>query len=172
MRRPSIIVLVLLSAAIVAGPVASAQDESTAAAEHPIVGAWIISDPGTDDPPDILTVGAGGTLTDAGPEGTGYGVWVPTGEASADATFLLGFSDPQAGFLGYSVFRTSVEVSADGQTLSGSYTIEPPPEMAEAFGIPVGQLGPGEVTGQRVVVEPMGETVAPIPSGEEVVPAE
>ena len=38
--------------------------------------------------------------------------------------------------------------------------------MAEAFGDPVGQLGPGEVTGQRIAVEPMGEPVGPIPEGE------
>ena len=35
--------------------------------------------------------------------------------------------------------------------------------MAEAMGAPVGQLGPGEVTGQRIAVEPMGEPVGPIP---------
>ena len=34
--------------------------------------------------------------------------------------------------------------------------------MAQALGAPVGQLGPGEVTGQRIAVEPMGEPVGPL----------
>ena len=35
--------------------------------------------------------------------------------------------------------------------------------MAEAMGAPAGQLGPGDVTGQRIAVEPMGEPVGPLP---------
>jgi hypothetical protein len=36
--------------------------------------------------------------------------------------------------------------------------------MAEAMGVPVGQLGLGTVTGQRIAVEPMGEPVGPAPA--------
>ena len=36
--------------------------------------------------------------------------------------------------------------------------------MAEALGAPVGQLGPGDVTGQRIAVEPMGEPVGLLPA--------
>ena len=69
--------------------------------------------------------------------------------------------DPQCGCLvGYATARASTEVAEDGQSFAGTYTIEPPAAMAEGpWGIPVGQLGPGDVTGQRIVVEPMGEPV-------------
>jgi hypothetical protein len=168
--RPTIRVLAaLLLALTVAIPGALAQDESMAVAEHPLVGAWII-EPTPDGPQDLLTVAPGGIMIEAGADGTtGYGSWVSTGERNADATFLVAFTDPEAGFLDYAVFRASVEVSEDGQSFSGTYTIEPPAEMAEAFGMPAGEQGPGDVTGQRIAVEPMGETVAPIPSAEEMV---
>ena len=74
------------------------------------------------------------------------------------------------GFVGYGTIRTSIEVAEDGQSFAGTYTIEFPAAMAEAMGAPVGQLGPGEVTGQRIAVEPMGEPVGPL--SEEGVPEE
>jgi hypothetical protein len=67
-----------------------------------------------------------------------------------------------------SASRTSIEVAEDGQSFAGTYTVEPPAAMAEAMGAPVGQLGPGAVTGQRIAVEPMGEPVGPIPAEEPV----
>ncbi len=66
------------------------------------------------------------------------------------------------GFVGYVTVRASIEVAEDGQSFAGTYTIELPAGMAEAMGAPVGQLGPGEVTGQRIAVEPMGEPVGPL----------
>jgi len=72
-------------------------------------------------------------------------------------------NDPEAGFLGFFTVRTSIEVAEDGQSFTGTYTIEYPAAMAEAMGMPVGQAGPGDVTAQRVVVEPMGVPVGPIP---------
>lgn len=56
-----------------------------------------------------------------------------------------------------------VTLAEDGQSFAGTYTVEMPAGMAEAMGVPVGQLGPGEVTGQRIVVEPMGTPVGPLP---------
>ena len=111
-----------------------------------------------------MTVAPGGIITIAIPDGTGYGSWAATGERSADATFLVPQNDPEAGFVGYATIRTSIEVAEDGQSFAGTYTIEFPAAMAEAMGLPVGQLGPGEVTGQRIAVEPMGEPVA-VPGG-------
>ena len=57
-------------------------------------------------------------------------------------------------------------MTEDGQSFTGTYTIEPPAGVAEAMGIPAGQLGPGNVTAQRIAVEPMGEPVAPLPEEE------
>ena len=62
--------------------------------------------------------------------------------------------------LGFFTIRASIEVAEDGQSFAGTYTFEPPAAFAEAMGAPAGQLGPGEVTGQRVAVEPMGEPVS------------
>ena len=156
------VLVALLLATVAAAPGVSAQDT----AEHPAVGAWIIDATPEDatDPLELLTIAPGGIITDADPDGTGYGSWAATGDRTADATFLFPFDDPECGCLvGYGTIRTSIEVAEDGQSFAGTYTIEPPAAMAEAMGVPAGQLGPGDVTGQRIAVEPMGEPVGPIP---------
>ena len=79
-------------------------------------------------------------------------------------TGVAPFTDPASGaFLGLGWVRGSTEVSADGQTLTGTYAIEPPPALAGAMGIPEGELGPTPITGERIALEPMGEAVAPLP---------
>ena len=162
----TIILMALLLATVAAAPGVSAQ----ATADHPAVGAWIIDGTPEDatDPLELLTIAPGGIVTIAGPEGSGYGSWAATGERSADATFLFPLSDPEAGFVGFAMVRTSIEVAEDGQSFAGTYTYEPPAGMAEAMGAPAGQLGPGDVTGQRIAVEPMGEPVGPLPVEEPV----
>jgi hypothetical protein len=161
------VLVALLLATVASAPGVSAQDT----ADHPAVGAWIIELSPGEEPPELVTIGPGGIIVNAGPEGAGYGAWAATGDRTADATFLFPLVDPEAGFLGYATVRTSIEVAEDGQSFAGTYTFEVPPELAEAFGAPVGQLGPGEVTGQRIAVEPMGEPVAPIPEFPEEQPA-
>jgi hypothetical protein len=157
----------LLGAA--AAPGVSAQD----AAENPAIGAWTVDATPQDaaDPPGLVTIAPGGIITDVDPEWTAYGSWVPTGDRTADATFLFPFVDPEAGLVGYGTIRTSIEVAEDGQTFAATYTIEPPSGVAEALGLPVGKYGPGEVNGQRIAVEPMGEPVGPIPEEPEEAPA-
>jgi hypothetical protein len=157
-----IVLMALLLGTVAAAPGVSAQ----ATDEHPAVGAWLIDPtPGdTPDPPELVAIAPGGILTNAAPDGAGYGSWAATGDQSADATFLVPINDPEAGFVGYLTIRTSIEVAEDGQSFSGTYTIEPPAAMAEAMGVPVGQLGPGTVTGQRIAVEPMSEPVGPLPA--------
>ena len=168
MRRltsTTIVLMALLLATLAAAPGVSAQTTD----EHPAVGAWLI-DPSPEDatdPLELLTVAPGGIITLASPDGTSYGSWAATGERSLDATFLIPQRDPECGcLLGYATARTSTEVAEDGQSFAGTYTIEPPAGMAEAMGLPVGQLGPGDVTGQRINVEPMGEPVGPLPQEE------
>jgi hypothetical protein len=108
-----------------------------------------------------------GIYINAALQGNAYGTWAATGDRTADATFLFPLGDPAAGsFDGYGMVRSSIEVSEDGQSFAGTYTYEFPAGMAEAMGFQVGQLGPGEVTGQRIAVEPMGEPVAPLPGQE------
>jgi hypothetical protein len=166
MRRlasPAIVLLALLLAAVAAAPGVSAQ----APAEHPAIGAWLIDSAPEDttNPPELATVAPGGIITNAGPDGLGYGSWAATGERSADATFLFQQWDPEAGLVGYGTVRASIEVAEDGQSFAGTYTVEFPAALAEAMGLPVGQqFGPSTVTGQRIAVEPMGE---PVPFPEE-----
>ncbi len=50
--------------------------------------------------------------------------------------------------------RATGEVSADGQTFTGQFTIE-----FTGDGFPTGQYGPGHVTATRIAVEPMGTPV-------------
>lgn len=156
------ILMALLLAALGAAPGVSAQ----ASDEHPAVGAWIIDTSPEDatDVNELATVAPGGIITNAGPEGTAYGSWAATGERSADATFHYPLYDPECGCLvGYGTIRAGIEVAEDGQSFAGTYTVEMPVAMAEAMGVPVGQLGPGDVTAQRITVEPMGKPVGPLP---------
>ncbi len=163
MRRlasTAIVMATLLLATLAIAPGVSAQ----ATDEHPAVGAWILDATPADatDPLELLTVAPGGIVVSASPQGTGYGSWAATGQSSADATFLIPLYDPEGGFGGYLTARTSIEVAEDGQSFAGTYTVELPAGMAEALGAPLGQLGPGDVTGQRIAVEPMGEPVGPL----------
>ena len=76
-----------------------------------------------------------------------------------DLSFVFAVVDPEAGYLGSGTIRSSVTVSDDGASFAGLATIELP----AAEGQPSGELGPVEVTAQRISVEPMGETVGPFP---------
>ena len=40
-----------------------------------------------------------------------------------------------------------IEVAEDGRSFTGTFTLEFPAAMGDAIGTPLGQLGPGEVTG-------------------------
>ena len=161
----------LLLATTIAAPGVVAQDESTSMAGHPMMGTWLI-EPTTAEPPELFFASADGIAASTGVEGTGFGSWTATGDRTADATVWFPMVDPQAGFLGMATMRASVEASEDGQSFAGTYTVEPPAAMAEAMGWPVGELGPGDVSGVRIVVEPMGEPVAPMPEMAEEAPAE
>jgi len=97
-------------------------------ANHPIVGAWLVMDPG--DPPNTRPAifAADGTLTVAyvpgytDPErgvalqGTAIGVWEPTGERSVHLTFVQAISDMNGTYLGTLTRDANPEVSEDGQS--------------------------------------------------------
>ena len=147
-------------------PGAQAVDEDMAMmAEHPIVGTWI-ADSSPEDPTNAVELsvyGPGGTIVNIGPEGNTAGSWVPTGERTADTMIQNPMSDPEGGSLGLIIVRGDAVVAEDGQTFTGTWTVEFPGAMVEGAGLPAGELGPGNVTAQRVAVEPMGEPVAPWP---------
>ena len=169
MRRSITVLAACVLTLAAFAPGAAAQDEPTAA--HPMVGAWLI-EPTEAEPPELFTASADGIVVSAGLEGTGYGTWAATGDLTSDVTFLSPMVDPEAGFLGFVTIRAGVELAEDGQSFTGAWTAEFPADVAEAMGMPVGELGPSDVSGVRIVVEPMGEVVGPMPEMAEEAPAE
>jgi len=158
MRRQVPIMAVLATVALAMAamaPGALAQDESAAEA-HPLVGAWMVNS----DPEDLIVFETGGAIINLSPGAAAIGTWEPTGEGTAD--FALHFISATPGE-GTWTIRGSLEVAADGTSLNGTYTFEPSPEIAANFGMEPGELGPGEVTAQRIVAEPMGEPIGPLP---------
>ena len=124
------------------------------------VPVWYVQVSG-DDTPSITVFSNDGTLIDID-DPPGAGVWAPTGESTADVLIRTDGG----------VVRAAVEVAEDGQSFSGSFTVEFPPAVAEAVGMPAGEIGPAEVSGTRVNVEPMGDPVAPMPDFSEQAPPE
>jgi hypothetical protein len=173
-RAPSIIAVLasLLLASVALAPGVHGQDGQTATAEHPLVGAWIMSDvpPDPAGPRDLVVIHPDGTFVsvhvEEGVALPGLGPWSPSGERTADISLYGPVIEPEAGFVGFVIIRASLEVSEDGHSLTGTATYEFPAAMVQAIGLPEGQLGPLEVTGQRIHVEPMGEPVAPLPAHE------
>jgi uncharacterized cupredoxin-like copper-binding protein len=165
-RAPLVIAAAIILAATAIGTAVRAQEEGAAASEHPLLGSWIVDATPTvaDDGPELETFHLEGSVRGVGPQGATVGSWEPTGARSADVTLVGPFTDPESGaFVGLGIVRGSIEVAEDGQTFTGTYTFEPPAAFAAAVGIAEGQLGPSDVSGMRIAVEPMGEAVAPIP---------
>ena len=161
MRRVTSISAVVGALALAMAAIApvTAQDETS---DHPLVGSWTTVESSTPDlPPDLVAFHPDGTAIYVSPEGIALGSWSPTGGSCANLTLVFPQTDPDAGPLGVGTARVSIEVSEDGGTFAGTYTVEFPTGADET----TGQIGPGEQTGTRIAVEPMGEPVAPFPDG-------
>jgi hypothetical protein len=125
-------------------------------APHPLVGAWLLVD--ASDPesaPFPASFSSDGIYHDSDSDGAGLGAWESTGPTSAALTMMIVAPEEEGG--GMVTIRATIEVGADGQTLTGDYTIE-----VSGEGAPPGEFGPGSVTGTRIVVEPMGTPVGPL----------
>jgi hypothetical protein len=158
MARTGLLVLstvVLLGAVLgVRGRFALAQDAG--GADHPATGSWLVeSDPGDAEySVRLMTLSADGTaLFVSGRQTSGVGAWVPAGDAAATVTFTV-VSDGPA----YIVIRASIEVAPDGQSFTGTFTDEV--VFDPAGGGTSGEIGPGTLTGTRLVVEAPGTPVA------------
>ena len=135
-------------------------------ADSPLVGAWII-DSDVNDPGNLPTENifhADGTFIqvgNSGPQanspGNAVGAWEPTGPNTA-AAILVVYQQDDKGAVSKATVRATVQVAADGQSLTADYTIE----FTSPDGTPSGQLGPGKGSGTRIAVEPMGTPVAPL----------
>ena len=156
MRRSWVLVLVVALALLspAAGGRGRAQDATPASlAGHPLVGAWILDTDAADpaNPPALAAFTADGVYVQADADGSdGYGAWAATGERTADLTIVFHAVD-EAGAVGSTTVRAAVEVEADGQALTATYTLEFAGE-----GAPAGEIGPVEATGERIGVEAMG----------------
>jgi hypothetical protein len=148
--------LVLLGGTVAGSSVvqALAPDSAPAPTEgHPLVGAWMLTvDEFPEDPPSLVIFGADGTFEEVDADGAiGFGAWEATGPTSGNLTFVSMTPNEEGGFDPILTIRATGEVSADGQTFTAQFTIE-----FTAEGFPVGEFGPGNATGTRISVEPMG----------------
>ena len=141
-------------------PVVGAQEGTPRAmAGHPFVGAWEL-DTDTNDPsnpPSLSVFNRDGTYLQLDPDGSGVGVWKPTGPRSAALTILFHNQDQNGGVATVKV-RANGEVDASGDTFTATYTLE----VILPDGTSSGETGPGTATGTRIAVEPMGTPVGPL----------
>jgi plastocyanin len=125
-------------------------------AGHPLVGAWLLDTDTADpsNPPTLATFSSDGIYTQLEPESApGVGAWETTGAQTEDMNFHEIFPDEQGG--GMTTIRAAIEVAADWQSVTATYTLE----FVDAGGTATGQYGPGQVSGTRIAVELMGEPV-------------
>jgi hypothetical protein len=148
----SVATLSLVGGVIGTSAVASGSTDTTvpsdaATTESPIVGTWLLTDVG--DPEDVPFTGAflsDGIYVEVDTGDASIGVWEATGPDTVAMSYTG--TDEEGSF----TVRASITV--DGDSFSADYTVEVVGE-----GAPAGEYGPGQVTGTRVVVEPMGTPV-------------
>ncbi len=162
MRRINVVwvsaIIVMASVMIGGGHFAAAQE--VLPADHPARGSWnVTSNPGDAEyhPRMAILSADGGVLVVSGEKLTGVGAWEPTGETTAAVTYTMVTNGP-----GQIVTRASIEVSPDGASFSGTFTLEV--VVDPVGGITSGELGPGTLTGTRMVAEAPG---APVESFDE-----
>lgn len=158
MRRFGVFLLVavVLLGTVVIGGGAFATAQETDAADHPLVGIWVI-DMAPDDPAnpsEQSIIAADGTMVHlAADTPPGYGVWEATGDNTANVTFSVLFDDGSRRLM-----HASVEVALDGQSFTGTYTNE---FFLNPFpGESSGEIGPGRWEATRLVAKGPGTPVA------------
>ncbi len=159
MRRPMVVTLALVLLTVSTGAPVVAQYEG-----HPNVGTWI-SDEDPDAPNNPLalsTVSSDGTVREWTANEVGVGSWQPTGERTFMTTTLYPMMDHNDELIGFLTARIEGEISEDGQTATGTYTLEFPEGPTGVFP-PPGEWGPARFVAERLNVEPPGQPVGPWP---------
>jgi hypothetical protein len=156
-----VLVVILGLFALGRSPGTHAQDATPIAAPgHPIVGAWIQElDPSNPAVmPELIMFFSDGTMLNKDAEGAiNFGVWEASGDSSVNLTLVSTAPGETVGMEAAVIFvvRAELEVAADGQSFTGTYTFEITTTTGEA----TGQYGPGTITANRLAVEPMGEPI-------------
>jgi hypothetical protein len=174
MRRRSVLLSavsgVVTGALAVRGSTSAQEATPSAMAGHPLVGTWIV-DRNPADPTEMPTTNvltADGGLID--PSVGAAGVWVATGERTADFTLIAIFEEgmavtgqPTAGGGSYFVVRGSLEVDATGDTATATVS----QTHVTPDGTVLDQLAEGTSTYLRLKVEPqdaVGQPLAGFPA--------
>jgi hypothetical protein len=153
--------LLVLSAVVLLGVVLGARSRFAVAqeadgADHPATGSWLVEgDPGDAEyvPRQMNLSADGSALFVSGQQTVALGAWAPAGDTAAIATFV-GVTDGPA----YVVTRASIEVAPDGQSFTGTFTIEA--VFDPAGGGTSGEIGPGTLSGTRLTAEAPGTPAA------------
>src|SRR5215212_5042872 len=169
MRRRSILLSAVsgvVTSAFVVGRSTRAQEATPdVMTGHPLVGTWIV-DRNPADPAEMPTtnvITADGGLID--PSVGAAGVWVATGERTADFTLIALFEQgmavtgqPTAGGSSYFVVRGSLDVDAGGDTATATVS----QTHVAPDGSVLDQLVEGTSTYLRLKVEPQSAVGQPL----------
>jgi hypothetical protein len=145
-----LLTVVVLGTVFAGGRLVTAQESETAS--HPAVGSWLVeTDPADADYyPRMITLSADGSaLFISGHQTTAVGAWTPASDTTADLTFTQVTDGPA-----YIKIRAGIEIAPDGQSLTGTFTFEA--VFDPAGGGTSGEIGPGTITGTRMVAEAPG----------------
>jgi len=156
---------------------AAAQDARSEMAAHPVVGSWRLNlavDGAMDQEGVLVTFAADGTVlasvkpvSPAPPDAPfgqifaslGHGTWTVVGPNQVALTLVRWQTDENGNYLGTVTVPAVLDVSSDGQGLSGSFTYD----VADPAGNVVA-TGTATAEGTRIAVEPMATPVAGTPS--------
>lgn len=185
MRRSTKLIpaIVVLGGVLTGGLITTAAAQDTSPADHPIVGAWIVSTPSG---PAIEVFHADGTYTAPFPvsgvppsgltyQSTQVGVWEPAGPQTARMSVVFLYSDTQGTFTGSFTYDGSQTVSEDGSSImaddggtatvrdaSGEVVMVLPADHGVVVGTRMRVGSPGYPVGSPTT---SGEPAAPPPAG-------
>lgn len=154
-RLTSLLALGVLVATLLGGAhLATAQSQDPA--NHPAIGAWTVESAPADVVANFRVIAlAPGGIASVIATGQGedpiaaLGAWEATGDTSAILTFTMVTNGPA-----YIVIRASLDFADDGASFTGAYTMEA--VFDPAGGGTGGEIGPGILSGTRLVAEAPG----------------
>lgn len=154
--------VVALLLVIGVGVNAKIQSTDVAAADHPLIGTWIVNSDAPDPttPLVLVTFSADGTYIQVNSDGhAGLGVWRADGAETATMTALGTGLSPQTMPQAMTTVRAEIAIDPGNDLFTMVYTVQ---FVAPGDGASSGQLGPATAQGRRIGVEPLGTPDAPL----------